>query len=96
MIHNKDTKRTEVNENTVVLTTDGEYINTVHLKKKTSCHWSANTAGVVNIEISKHRKAEWIELDITENNLETGHGKRVMVSLSKDEVEALKLALNNL
>ena len=96
MMHNKNTKRTEVNENTVINVTPTDYINTVHLRKKQTCHWSAGTEGVVNVEISKHNKADWVEFDITENNLETGHEKRVMLSLSKDEVEALKLALNNL
>lgn len=95
-MHNKNTLKQTVNENTDVFVTPTDYINTVHLRKKTSCHWSANTAGVVNVEISKHKHAEWVEFDFTETNLETGHEKRVMLSLSKYEVEALKLALNNL
>ena len=95
MMHNKNTKRTEVNENTVINVTPTDYINTVHLRKKTTCHW-AQAKGVVNVEISKHQEAEWIEFDFTETNLETGNEKRVMLSLSKDEVQALKLALNNL
>lgn len=94
-MHNKNTKRTEVNENTVINVTPTDYINTVHLRKFGSCHW-AHDKGVVNVEISKHKKADWVEFDVTENNLETGHQKRVMLSLSKDEVQALKLALNNL
>jgi len=96
MMHNKNTVKTEVNENTVINVTPSAFLNTVHLRKKTTCHWSANTAGVVNVEITKHKEADWIELDFTENNLETGHEKRVILSLKKDEVEALKLALNNL
>lgn len=96
MMHNKNTMKTTVNENTVVNVTPTDYINTVHLRKKTTCHWSASTAGVVNVEISKHKEADWVEFDFTETNLETGHEKRVMLSLSKYEVEALKLALNNL
>ena len=96
MMHNKNTKRTEVNENTVINVTPSAFLNTVHLRKKTTCHWSACTAGVVNVEITKHKEAEWIEFDFTEHNLESGHEKRVMLSLKKDEVEALKLALNNL
>ena len=46
MMHNKNTKRTEVNENTVINVTPSAFLNTVHLRKKTTCHWSANTAGV--------------------------------------------------
>ena len=96
MMHNKNTQRTEVNENTVVNVTPTAFLNTVHLRKHSTCHWSANTAGVTNVEITKHKEAEWVEFDFTETNLETGHEKRVMLSLKKDEVEALKLALNNL
>jgi len=91
----KVTRSLEVNDNTRVQNKENDALNHVHLRKFGSCHW-AHDKGVVNVELTQHKKAEWVEFDITEDNLETGHQKRVMFSLNKDELKALKLALSSL
>lgn len=94
-MHNKNTTKTVVNDNTVVFETPTDFSNSVHLRQFGSVHW-AHDKGVVNVTATKHKSAEWVEFDLTEDNLDTGHQKRVMFTLSKEEVEAFKKALNNL
>jgi hypothetical protein len=89
------TKNLEVNDNTRVQNKESDAFKHVHLRQFGACHW-AHDKGVVNVELTQHKRAEWIEFDITEDNLETGHQKRVMFSLDKDELRALKLALSSL
>ena len=91
----KVTRSIEVNDNTRVQNKEDDIFQHVHLRQHGSCHW-AHDKGVVNVHLTQHTNAKWIEFDVTEDNLETGHQKRVMFSLNKDELRALKLALSNL
>ena len=70
-------------------------INTIHLNKKTTAHWS-NDKAVINLYIDKHIKSDGIQIDITETSIETQHEKRVMFSLNKNEIKALIKELKNL
>ena len=70
-------------------------INTIHLNKKQTAHWS-NDKAVINLTIDKHTKHDWVQVDISETSLETQHEKRVMFSLNKDEIKALIKELKNL
>ena len=96
-MHNEKTKSLKINENTDVFITPNQRSNEIHIRKKvSSVHWSTYDKGVINVRIHKFNHKDTIELDITETNLESEHEKRVIFSLKRDEIQALKIALNSL
>lgn len=96
MLHNKNTEKRWINDNTNVYeTTDGN-IKAVHLRHKQIASWTKGDEGVVNLEIERFVGYHGLEFDITETSLISGHEKRVMFSLKVEEVQALRDALDNL